>query len=59
VCARWLTVSSVTFTGNTIFLRGEVRLFSICRLLSCVNWSRQSYRSHPLKLNHYVPLPQP
>jgi hypothetical protein len=46
VCARWLTVSSVTFTGNTIFLRGEVRLFSIGRRLSCVNGSQKSYWSH-------------
>jgi len=50
VCARWFTVSSVTFTGNTIFLRGEVRWFSMGRLLSRVERSRKSYWSyHPNK----------
>src|ERR1039458_5923341 len=47
VCARWLTASSVTFTGNTIFLRVEMRLFSIGRPLSCVTRARKSYYSHP------------
>jgi hypothetical protein len=30
VCARWVTLSIETLTGNTIFLRGDWRLFNIC-----------------------------
>jgi hypothetical protein len=37
VCARWVTLSIETLTGNTIFLRCDLRRFSIGRRLSGVH----------------------
>jgi hypothetical protein len=46
VCARRVTLSTETLTGNTIFLRCDLRLFSIgSTLLSDVNPSSYSYLS--------------
>jgi hypothetical protein len=56
VCANWATLSTETLIDNTIFLRGDLRLFSIgMDSLALMSRVRNTPATGTVELNEFAP----